>query len=127
MRDLLLARARRIQQDLMDDACTVTEIDRGAFDPQTGDHATVETVIYSGRCRIRSAWDFVERPAGDAEQRINRPALVLPWGAAPTLKPGSRVTVTGDAAGEFTLVGVLRVASTASADAYLIEAVASDG
>lgn len=103
-------------------SCTVEETTEGAFNPATGDHASSTIQHYSGACRIRSAWDFVERPAGDAEQRVNRPALVLPQGSA-ALKPGWTVTVTGEAAGVYTIAGTLRVASTASADAYLIEVV----
>jgi hypothetical protein len=123
MRDMLLARARKLQELLMVSSCVVEETTEGAFNPATGDHATGTLQHYAGACRIRSAWDFVERPAGDAEQRVNRPALVLPHGAAPALKPGWTVTVSGEAAGTYTIAGVLRLASTASADAYLIEKV----
>jgi len=106
---------------------TVTREERGAFDETTGDYSITSTELYNGICRVRSSWDFQERVAGDAEQRINRPALLVPYETDTSgWKPGDVVEVTGDGAGSYTLVGNQRIDSAQSFVAWMIETVESD-
>lgn len=121
--DGLVARARARAQLLMVDDCTITRIAPGAFNATTGEYAETSTVLYTGKCRLRSASaaqvTVTERVAGDAEQPTFRPVLLVPFGAvSAAVFVGDRVEVTGVAL--FKIVGMLE-SSTRSADAFLVE------
>ena len=112
---------------MMNSTAVVTRRTPGTFDPVTGDYAVTSLELYSGICRVRSSWDFVEKQAGDAEQRVNRPALVVPYETdTEGWKPGDVVVVSGDGAGSYTLVGNQRIDSQQSFKSWLIETVESD-
>ena len=91
----LVARARAAHQQLMVDSCIITRHTRGALNTSTGDYATTQTVLYSGKCRLRgstaAAVTAREVPSGDAEQSANRYALILPYGVDNTVEEGDTV------------------------------------
>lgn len=125
--DTTVARARRAARRLMVDIVSVERVTEGAFNPATGEYTQSVELLYAGDCRIKASWDFVEKLAGDAEQRANRPALCIPYEADDSgFRAGDRVTVTGDGAGVYTIVGELRQSSTRSFKAWIVESVEAD-
>ena len=122
-----LGRARRAARNMMIANATVTRNERGFFDEATGDYAVTPTQLYDGVCRIRSSWDFQERVVGDAEQRLNRPALIVPYETDTSgWRPGDVVVVTGDGAATYTLVGNQRIDSAQTFRSWMVETVESD-
>lgn len=123
----IVARTRQRAKYMMNSTAVVTRVTRGSFDAAVGDYTETQQELYNGICRIKSSWDFVEKQAGDAEQRVNRPALVIPYETDTSdWRPGDAVAVSGDGGGNYTLVGNQRIDSQQSFKAWLIEGVESD-
>lgn len=109
---------RRAAQRTLLDTCVVTRPAVGSFDPGTGDYTVTAAQVYTGPCRIKAAGPR-ETTAAGGEQQLRRPVLVLPHGSA-ALALGDVVTVTGSAAGSYTVVD-RETSSTATADRYEVE------
>lgn len=127
----LVAAGRAAHTRLLVDTCVIDHPEAGVFDPVTGGYPLTWTTVYSGPCRVKgptagnAAVDQAQ--AGEAEQTVARPVLVLPHGTAPDVAVGDRVTVTrtGSATSVYTVVGAVD-ATTMTAAAFQVEAVTVD-
>lgn len=123
MIETLVEWARIRAEAVMIDSVSIDRTTSGAFNPATGDHSESTVNVYTGKGRVRgpsvASVTVTERQAGDAEQVVSRPVLLLPWSASAAVLIGDTVTVSGT---EYTVVGYLET-STQTARSFLIERV----
>jgi len=116
--NVVVASGRSAALAVMLDACTVTRATRGPLDTGTGTYPSTPATVHTGPCRVKTAGPR-ETAAAGGQQQLRRHILVLPFGST-ALAAGDVVTVTGAAAGTYTVVD-RSPGTTATADRYEVE------
>lgn len=105
----LVERGRRAAEALMIDACRITSGGEPVTDPDTGEVTNTRTVVYQGKCEVKSQALAVSTPdAGGATFTVVPSVVKIPANAA-NIKDGYEVEITASALNSFTVGKVYRV------------------
>lgn len=102
-------RGRKAAEKKMIDSCRITSGGAPVTDPETGEVTNTRTVVYQGKCEVKSQALAVSTPdAGGATFTVVPSVVKIPANAA-EIRDGYEVEITASALNSFTVGKVYRV------------------